>query len=193
VTTEQAKSFRSKLWQLHIDSQRPPARTSAGAAGESTEEDTVLGHLNAMRASSRELNPAIASLPFKERLRPGMVVSFRGPKFMWPVPPGDFKMAVILCPADVLHPGVQDARGRMVNADAATREAEEKDPRTGKDYTTTDNDTGKRWLCALVFPGIIPEAYSVSLWRQMVLDEAWMDAEVFLEYDDATRYYFITL
>lgn len=98
---EQAKAFRSKLWQMHVDSQRASQLEDTPSAAESAEPATILGHLAlAERSSSRELDPKLSILPFKERIRPGMV-------FNW-TPPPDFplglpvgmNLAMVLCPAD---------------------------------------------------------------------------------------------
>jgi kinesin family member 2/24 len=69
MTVERAKAFRAKLWQLHIDSQdaTTPAASASGTAMPRKPDQIAT-------MSSREMNPTMASLPFKQRIRPGMVV-----------------------------------------------------------------------------------------------------------------------
>ncbi|EEY19590.1 conserved hypothetical protein [Verticillium alfalfae VaMs.102] len=50
-----------------------------------------------------------------------------------------------------------------------------------------------RYTCARVTPGFMPNAFEVNLWRQVVVPVERMVAEVLLEYDVATRYYYETL
>ncbi|EGY16470.1 hypothetical protein VD0002_g519 [Verticillium dahliae] len=50
-----------------------------------------------------------------------------------------------------------------------------------------------RYTCARVTPGFMPNAFEVCLWRQVVVPVERMVAEVLLEYDVATRYYYETL
>jgi kinesin family member 2/24 len=52
---------------------------------------------------------------------------------------------------------------------------------------------GKKFLCAMVGPAMMPEAYDIHLWQQVVVDVEAMEAEVVLEYDMATRYYYLTI
>ncbi|KAM0196954.1 hypothetical protein ACHAPA_006131 [Fusarium lateritium] len=88
VTLEQATAFQGKFWRLHIDSQRASnnkSTTSQKVAQPATESDEP----EKEGLSSRDLRPEMAEVPFKERLRPGMVVSWKPaddtPGF-WPLP-----------------------------------------------------------------------------------------------------------
>lgn len=87
-------------------------------------------------------------------------------------------MAVILCPQDAVGETVKDIQGKQVNKDGPSGDTEE-------------HSKSKGYLCAMVLPSILPEAYELSLWRQVVVNVEAMEAEVVLEYDIATRYYFI--
>ncbi|KPM39756.1 hypothetical protein AK830_g6811 [Neonectria ditissima] len=147
VTPEQAKSFRSKIWQMHVDSKRAPAKQP-----DAPDADLLL------RQSSQDPDPKALSVPFKERIRPGMAVSWTPPAGFAMALPG-MNMVVVLSPA----------------LDAGTE------------------SKGPRYLCAIVTPAIMSEAYDLHLWRQVVVEVEQMDTEVLLEYDVATRYYYITI
>lgn len=184
VTTEQAKAFRSKMWQLHIDSQRAPQRDEDPPAAESAEPDTILGHLTmAERSSSRELDPKLSSLPFKERIRPVMVVSWTPPpNFPLGLPSG-LNLAMVLCPAHAAGHAAKSVFGSQVDL-------------AGVDQSETMSSDGEgktHYLCALITPGLMSETYEINLWRQVVVDTRAMNAEVCLEYDSATRYYYIAV
>jgi kinesin family protein 2/24 len=185
VSVEQAKAFRSKMWQIHIDSQRVgnTLNTPVSNPREPTERDTMLGRLGlTSRLSSRDLDPNAAAVPFKERIRPSMIVS-------WNQPPGrglslstpeGLKLAVVLCPVEGT---VKDVLGNVVNL-TESEHTDAKDNGMG---------SGARYLCALVTPGLTAEAYELNLWQQIVIDVGMMDKEVFLEYDVETRYYYISV
>lgn len=74
VTVEQATAFQSKFWRLHIDGQRSKAAPSAVA---DTTVPVVDEYGNS--ESSRDPRPEMAGVPFKERIRTGMVVSWDPP------------------------------------------------------------------------------------------------------------------
>lgn len=137
------------------------------------------------RLSSRDLSPNSTNLPFKKRIRPGMVVS-------WSTTPGvssaidlleqHIKLAVVLCPAEAVLKTVVDALGTTASPD----ERSHTDPQ--------DDGAGghARYLCALVVPGSMPNAFELNLWRQVVISVGMMENEAILEYDAATRYYYIS-
>lgn len=179
VTVEQAKSFRSKLWQMHIDSQHAAEPAVPTSALEDTGPDTILGHLNlASQVSSRDPDQDLLSVPFKDRLRPGMVVKCNLKR--WVPMLGESGMVVILCPASAVGSHVKDFEGKSVSLGGSTdRKAE--------------GATEEQFLCAIINPGIMQGAYEISLWRQTCVSIAEMDAEVILEYDAATRYYYIAV
>lgn len=142
ATAEQVHAFHSKLWRLHIDSQRitPTAETPTTAT---PSED-------ALQTSSRDPNPNSKNVDFKDRIRPGMAVSWS--------PPPDFKFKL-----------------------------------DGLNIALALSPKDEGWLCAVVVPGILPGAYEISLWHQTVVESHVMEAEVILEYDAATRYYYIAV
>jgi kinesin family member 2/24 len=177
VSPEHAKSFRSKLWQKHVDSQKPLGKRSAkdikpSHAYEST--DALVSSFAAMdRSSSRDLDPESAGVPFKERIRAGMVVKWNRPQgFDMPLAPG-ILLAVVLCPVHAMEK-VPSSAFHLSGA--------------------TNTSSGKgQFLCAAVQLGVMPEAYTIDLWRQFVLDVEWMESEMILEYDSATRYYYLAI
>lgn len=178
VTVEQAKAFRSKLWQLHVDSQRAAQQGDAPSAAESDRPDTILGHLTmAERSSSRELDTNMATLPFEQRVRPGMVVSWTPPPDFPLGLPGGMNLAMVLCPANAAGHGARNLLGDLIDSSSV-----------GQDETKA-----KAYLCALIMPGIMSETYEVNLWRQVDIEVGSMNAEVCLEYDPATRYYYIAV
>jgi len=144
VTPEQALAFRSKLWQMHIDSQR------TGMSGKKAVESNP-------GVSSREMDPIHSSLPFKDRLRSGMVVRYTMPLEL----EGDSglledqKLAVLLSPT-----GVSDE---------------------------------EQFLCAVFIPGQKRDGYELRLWKQVVISVGSMTAEVHMEYDTASRLYYISV
>lgn len=183
MTAEQARAFRLKLWKMHIDSQNAKeSPTAQKNVAESEDPDTILGHLNlSSRTSSHDPDyPKSAAVPFKDRIRPGMVVSWT-PK-QWVPATGELSMVVILSPASAVGSHVRDFQGKSVSA--ASR----------GDWDGTGEDSSQQqYLCAVVAPGVLAEAYEINIWRQVVVDVTAMDQEVILEYDAATRYYYITI
>ncbi|KAK9416643.1 putative Kinesin motor domain-containing protein [Seiridium unicorne] len=182
---ERARAVRSKLWQMHVDSQHvgntPAPRTATtskypiqSSTGSSTEE--VPG-----RSSSRDLNPSAMEMPFKERIRPGMVVSWNGPSEHYSALhlPDGLKLAAVLCPVE----SVKDAFINVI------------DPADNEHAKTQENgrESNTRYLCALLTPGLMVETYELNFWRQIVIDVDMMEGEVILEYDAGTRYYYISV
>ncbi|KAI8714572.1 Kinesin motor domain-containing protein [Fusarium sp. LHS14.1] len=152
VTMEQATAFQSKFWRLHVDSQRPsnvkPKDEPKDTNGEAHSDKPGQHGL-----SSRDPRPEMSQVPFKERIRPGMVVSWN--------PPDE-------------TPGFCRLPGRNLVTILSPEDA-----------------TSNR--CASVVPGVMPGAFEVYLWQQVVAEVEHMEAEVLLEYDVATRYYYETL
>lgn len=131
----------------------------------------------AERSSSREVDPELSTLPFKERIRPGMVVSWTPPPdFPLGLPVG-MNLVMVMCPADAAGPTAKNLIGGQVDS-ANANQGEGK---------------AKGYLCALILPGIMSETYEFNLWRQVVVEIGAMDAEVCLEYDPATRYYYMAV
>ncbi|KAJ4168060.1 hypothetical protein NW754_011874 [Fusarium falciforme] len=131
VTMEQATAFQSKFWRLHL------LQTSLVST--------------AFPVEIRD--PEMSQVPFKERIRPGMVVS-------WNPPDGT--------------PGFYRLPGRNL-------------------VTILSPEDETSYRCASVVPGVMPGAFEVYLWQQVVAKVEHMETEVLLEYDVATRYYYETL
>jgi kinesin family protein 2/24 len=45
----------------------------------------------------------------------------------------------------------------------------------------------------MVMPAMLSGSYGVSLWRQVVVWVEEMEGEVLMEWDEATRYYYLTV
>ena len=150
VTQLQAKTFYTKFWSKHIDSQALP---SAPLVIE----------------KSRVVQPQKPTVPFKERIRPGMVVEYK-PNWDSPLKQN---LAIVLCPEWAV--------------DSKSPEAAETIIKGGSDAE------GPKYLCALVTPGIMAGAYTLSMWSQVIIAASEMEEEITLEYDAATRFYYITV
>ncbi|KAF4450841.1 hypothetical protein F53441_6064 [Fusarium austroafricanum] len=147
VTLEQATAFQAKFWRLHIDSQRAVNNKSkTSQRGAKPETDDAESH----GLSSQDPRPEMADVPFKERLRPGMVVSWN--------PPQD-------------APGFYHLPGRNL-------------------LTILSPEAEGSYRCAATLPAIMPGAFEIHLWQQIVASADTIKTEVLLEYDPATRYYY---
>ncbi|KAK2055706.1 P-loop containing nucleoside triphosphate hydrolase protein [Colletotrichum caudatum] len=176
VTPDQARAFQAKLWRLHVDSQKPSTKLPEVR----TKDDSLLeedGRKTAMNqemlSSSADTDPKAAQIPFKERIRPGMVVRWSPPQKL-PFGTRGNNMVVVLSPLGAVRSNVRDVSGEFIN-------------------DATKYDEGNRYLCAMVLPGLMADSYELSMWRQVVVDVNQMEAEVLLEYDAATRYYYMTV
>ncbi|KAK4032341.1 P-loop containing nucleoside triphosphate hydrolase protein [Parachaetomium inaequale] len=171
VSPEQAQAFQSKFWKLHIDSQKSVA--SSKPAGKPAAGCSRMELLD----SSADPEPGAASIPFKERIRPGMVVRWNPPAEYASFAVGGKSYAMVMCPAQAAGERVRDVRGELVN------------PADGE---SDRQETGEAYLCALVTPALLPGSYGVGLWRQVVVRVEEIEAELLLEWDEATRYYYMT-
>ncbi|KAF4336817.1 diatom spindle kinesin 1 [Fusarium beomiforme] len=147
VTLEQATAFQAKIWRLHIDSQRAANNKPKMNHKEVKSEKEGAGKQG---LSSQDPRPEMADIPFKERLRPGMVVSWNpsdDTSGFYRLPGRNLIM--ILCP---------EAEGT--------------------------------YRCAVTVPAIMPGAFEIYLWQQVVAPIDTLEAEVLLEYDPGTRYYY---
>jgi kinesin family protein 2/24 len=124
------------------------------------------------------------AIPFKERIRPGMVVSWNeSPNHLSLSTVDNIKLAVILCPVDAAKGTTKGTLENVAN-ERSIGHADTAGSRTNHDA---------QYLCALVTPGLMAEAYELNLWRQIVVNVDSMDKEVILEYDAGTRYYYIAV
>jgi kinesin family protein 2/24 len=165
---------------MHIDSQHnnESSKTSTSSKQPKTIGDSALS-LGGI-VSSQELDPARAKLPFKDRLRPSMVVSYNTPQERGSdldLQDG-LRLAVLLCPAEASHGSTGEATAGATNVGRINKR---------------ENGVGDcgRYLCALMVPGQTDDAYELNLWQQIVIDVESMDTEVQMEYDSATRYYYV--
>ncbi|KAM0505750.1 hypothetical protein ACHAP8_001982 [Fusarium lateritium] len=146
VTLEQATAFQAKFWRLHIDSQRSKPNASQKKASLETEKDSP----ESKGLSSSDPRLEMVGVPFKDRLRPGMVVSWN--------------------PADDT-PGFYRLPGRNL-------------------VMILSPEGEGSFRCAVTVPAIMPGAFEIYLWQQVVASVDSMQTEVLLEYDVGTRYYY---
>ncbi|KAF4990720.1 hypothetical protein FGRMN_8305 [Fusarium graminum] len=148
VTLEQATAFQAKFWRLHVDSQR--IANKAKSHQKEVEPGPETHEAERQGFSSRDPRTDMASIPFRERLRPGMVVSWN--------------------PADDT-PGFYRLPGRNL-------------------IMILSHESEGSYRCAVTVPAIMPGAFEIYLWRQVVALVDTMEAEVLLEYEPGTRYYY---
>ncbi|GJC83774.1 diatom spindle kinesin-1 [Colletotrichum liriopes] len=177
VTADQARAFQAKFWRLHVDSQKSGSKTLEIKTNDEPSQEGN-GRKTAMNqemlSSSVDPDPQAAKIPFKDRIRPGMVVRWTPPP-TFPLGLPGLNMVVVLSPQSAVGPNVREVSGDLVN-DASKP--------TGK---------SNKYLCAMVLPGFMADSYELSMWRHVVVDIDQMEAEVLLEYDAATRYYYMTV
>lgn len=184
VTPEQARAMHAKLWQMHVDSQRTGGSSTPimSNSGDSTELKHGQSQTGSKRSSSRPVDPSAARVPFKDRIRSGMVVSWSEvPSRPNANTSADLNLAIVLCPADSNTCNGAEVPKTAVNPQSAER------------AKTGPRKSRSQYLCARVVPGSSAGAYEVSLWEQVILDVDMMQKEVILEYDAGTRYYYISV
>lgn len=128
--------------------------------------------------SSADPEPGSDGVPFRERIRPGMVVCWdpaaaAGGEYAG-FAVGGRGYGMVMCPANAVGGRVKDVKGVVVNPEGHAVE-------------------GEAYLCALVLPALLPGSYGISPWRQVVVRVGEMEAEVLMEWDEATRYYYMTV
>ncbi|EZF19729.1 hypothetical protein H112_05315 [Trichophyton rubrum D6] len=139
VRPEQARAFFDKIWQLHVDSRS--LKTKSAATSE----------------------PKKPTIPFKERLKPGMFVR------VTPQSPNDpIHFLMLLAP-----------EGAFDQTRVAAKE--------------NGDGCGSKYICAAVAPSIMVDAYELFVSQQRIVRIEDMEAEVLMEYDSAMRYYFMTV
>ncbi|ETS78106.1 hypothetical protein PFICI_10168 [Pestalotiopsis fici W106-1] len=137
--------------------------------------------------TSRDPDPAAESIPFTERIRPGMVIQWKHSDStsgdgVGSNPSRNF--AVVLCPSDVVD------RNNGGSNECPRDNAETSMPGLD-DNETAQNGREEKWQCALLMPGFEPRSYELCLWQQVSIDISMMVNEVILRYDQATRYYYM--
>ncbi|KAK3987339.1 kinesin-like protein Klp59C [Cladorrhinum sp. PSN332] len=173
VSQEQAHAFQGKFWKLHVDSTKAPSGSKAAVTSDAPVEKVTKG-MSRMELldSSADPEPDTDTIPFKQRIRPGMVISW--------TPTGEYakfssgagkSLAIVLSPARAVGERVKDLFGSPIKAEPGE----------------------EKYLCAILTPAILPGAYDLSLWRHVVVGVEEMESEVLLEWDSATRYYYMTV
>ncbi|KAK7219976.1 hypothetical protein V2G26_007979 [Clonostachys chloroleuca] len=174
VTAQQAMRFYNKIWEMHIDSQRNrqlPSKTKSKAVAVPNVGSRSAATSDALeQRSSRDTNPGASSTHFKERIRPGMVVSWTPPSKLAETLPDNRAFGLILCPASAAGPHARDYQGNSVQAEP---------DQNGGDSAS--------YLCAVVMAKTGSEAYEMNLWRQVVVEVGQMTGEVILKYDTISR------
>ncbi|KAH8667607.1 diatom spindle kinesin 1 [Tricladium varicosporioides] len=101
--------------------------------------------------------------PFHERLRPGMFIRIK------PTKPGQVYIPIVM----VMSPasGFEGATGTN---------GEENSKKAG-------------YICCIVMPSPMKNAYELDVRHQSIFKIEEMDKELLMEYDQATRYYFLTI
>lgn len=231
VSLEQAQAFQSKFWRLHFDSShrkdpttttRIPCEVASSGSGSGgreqdhrhllTEDEKLAYRMERLDCSEDiETDPVPASsVPFKERIRPGMVVRcdynhhaspspgekvkkyYRGAPLIQAADGRSYNLFVVLCPAAAVGERVRDIVGDRVRVNPSSDSSVSGSGLQGSADDSADHED-KKFLCAVVSPGLLAGSYTVSLWRQVVVRLADMDAEVLMEFDVATRYYYLTV
>ncbi|KAH7009979.1 P-loop containing nucleoside triphosphate hydrolase protein [Ilyonectria destructans] len=150
VGLEQAKAFRGKLWQMHIDSESQAPFKKASD-----------------KPNSQEPDPRVRWRPWKQRIRPGMFVSW-DPPYDHPLGRPGRNFVVVLAPV----PGADVQYDMEIDPPATI---------------------ASRWLCADVILNSASKGYEVQMWRHVQIDVNQMDAEVIFDYDVASRLYYLVI
>ncbi|KAH7379751.1 diatom spindle kinesin 1 [Cadophora sp. MPI-SDFR-AT-0126] len=169
VTEQQARAFYDKLWCLHIDSRRAINSNTANAKKKQAKKPGE--ELQAKKA---------AVLPFQQRLRPGMFIERKTSsqylsKFM------------IMCPV-----GAFPTPSQTQNA-AQSQQDKNPNPKPSIAPTGIELKDGRKFICALVLPSPMGDAYELDVTRQYEVAVDEMEREFEMEYDASSRCYYITL
>lgn len=203
VSPERAQAFQTKLWKLHIDSQRALASSAGKTAIRQQQQQKGGGEGGGLPGNnnittgwadqldcSADPDPDAGAVPFRQRIRPGMVVSWTPPAEYAAFAQAGKAYAMVMCPAQAAGARARDVLGNRVADKVITNESE-----GGGDSNRSggDADENNAYLCTVVMPSLPPGSYVISPWRQVVVKAEEMEAEVFLEWDEATRYYYMTV
>jgi kinesin family member 2/24 len=150
VPEDTASVVHSKLWRMHIDSGRAPGAGTDETANSSAPPEGARG------------------TPFKERLRPGMVVRYRRGADK----AREAEFAMVVCPGAIVDAGDWRFCGR--------------DEDGGRGI-----DMARGILCSVVERAVLKNSFLVNVWQHVVVSVDEMEAEAVLQYDTATRYYFL--
>ncbi|KAG4439077.1 hypothetical protein IFR05_005419 [Cadophora sp. M221] len=188
VTEQQARAFYDKLWRLHIDSRKavnnvkPKKTTTSQPKASNTEES------NEKAEGKTTTTTTTSTMPFHQRLRPGMFVERKMSsqylsKFM------------IMCPAGSFASSSSTSTSTSTSTSSQTPTP---DPQTSHHKqliapTGIELKDGRKFICALVLPSPMADAYELDVTRQFEIAVDKMEREVLMEYDASSRCYYITL
>jgi len=131
-----------------------------------------------------------------------MVVQHTPPNYFFGMNnlPEGKNFALVLCPVFAVPPGTCDLAGNPVVV-VDSGEGKGKGKAEGGDGGESEGGGGGKeaagkgtrgkWLAAAVLPAVLVGTYTVHLWKQIVVSEDEMDAEILMEYDEATRVYYM--
>lgn len=135
------------------------------------------------RTSSRDPDPKAENVPFKDRIRPGMVVQCTSTKWLTGAIKTDTScLVIVLSLASAVNSNVQDFEGKLIKIQDLSADG----------YVMV-NRHQPQYLCAILTPGMLGETYEINMWKQIVVGVEAMEKEVILEYDTATRYYYTAI
>ncbi|KAI2620592.1 P-loop containing nucleoside triphosphate hydrolase protein [Hypoxylon sp. NC1633] len=164
----------SKNTLRYAEMLRVSVPTSFAVAAGSGSKKAASNLTMTVRPSSRDPDLAATSVPFQNRMRPGMVISYNTPlngeNLDTAGPAGSAQLAVVLSPANTTGCGstMKDADVNALNAQGSTK-----------------------YLCARVTPGAVSGTYELNLWQHVVVDVSSIEKEVIMEYDTGTRHYLL--
>ncbi|KAK8091228.1 kinesin motor domain-containing protein [Apiospora phragmitis] len=158
-----------------------PASNTA-ASGVSTSSAKAVPNKSSPRVSakpnSRDPDPDAASVPFRHRLRPGMVIRLKPS-------------------SSALLDGDDDVdTGSGSGSSGAPQLAVLLCPEMTSDVDSPDKARRARKAMQYVCASLVPAAgeaccYEMNLWEQFVVDSGMIDREVILEYNPETWYYYV--
>ncbi|PVH88194.1 diatom spindle kinesin 1 [Cadophora sp. DSE1049] len=179
VSEQQARAFYDKLWRLHIDSRKALNSTATKTKGtQEKANDTQIQ--KAEEGSGSET----VSVQFQKRLRPGMFIERKMSsqylsKFM------------IMCPVGAFP----NSTSTPTSTPSQTTNQQDKHPNPKPSIAPTGIELkdGRKFICALVLPSPMGDAYELDVTRQYEVAVDEMEREFEMEYDASSRCYYITL
>ncbi|KAL2061256.1 hypothetical protein VTL71DRAFT_7529 [Oculimacula yallundae] len=164
VAEQQARAFYDKIWRLHIDSRKALEKPKAKAV----QSKPSAVSQDVVEASSKDSN-----VPFQKRLRPGMFIEReKAPQYL--------KKFMIMCPVGAFSSDEDKDKNTIPTAgQTSPQESQTEDVR--------------KFVCALVLPSPMADAYELDVTKlfEIAVDE--MEKELLMEYDAASRCYYMTL
>ncbi|KAK1625754.1 P-loop containing nucleoside triphosphate hydrolase protein [Colletotrichum phormii] len=130
VDEDQARTFHAATKKPEVKSEAEPTEGKGRKTAMNQE----------MLSSSVDPDPKAVDAPFKERIRPGIIVRWTPPS-TFPMGLPGLNMVVILSPQSAVGPNVRDLTGDLVNQSG---------------FTST---RGTKYLCAMVLPGFMADSY----------------------------------